>query len=537
MKAFLMHRDEDFDVLRLLPPNEEALTQDLELDTLFDAMAAGDDYLRDVARIAVLGSLGDQQSIVYRQHVLADCLEQPEVVLEIYAIAVEAIRGEKRDSLWRDSSSGLILSRSIRVLELFVALLKRLRQVADEHAGKFQSDGFVRFFAMLTEELGDEYLATLDSHLNELAFRHGTLLSAELGGGNKGANYVLREPWQRPSWIKRFSGLGRPGYSFRIADRDEAGFKALSDLRAHGINLVANAAAQSTDHLLAFFTMLRAELAFYIGCQNLRSQLAQKSEPTCFPSPASVGEVALSATGLYDPSLALHFETRIVGNDLAATGKSLVMITGANQGGKSTFLKSIGLAQLMMQCGMFVAAESFGAGICDSVFTHFKREEDASMESGKLDEELGRMSEIADQIRPRAMLLCNESFASTNEREGSEIARQIVRALVENGVRAFFVTHLFDLAHGLYLEQMDTALFLRAERRGDGQRTFRLVEGEPLPTSYGEDSYRRIFGSPPSASPQADSTPQPASQPSASAQAIAVRSSSSCSSPGSVDRR
>jgi hypothetical protein len=57
-------------------------------------------------------------------------------------------------------------------------------------------------------------------------------------------------------------------------------------------------------------------------------------------------------------------------------------------------------------------------------FTHYKREEDATMQRGKLDEELGRMSEIADQITPHSILLCNESFASTNEREGSEIAGQ-----------------------------------------------------------------------------------------------------------------
>ena len=64
------------------------------------------------------------------------------------------------------------------------------------------------------------------------------------------------------------------------------------------------------------------------------------------------------------------------------------MITGANQGGKSTFLRSVGLAQLMMQCGMFVAAESLRASVGQRLFTHYKREEDAAMESGKLDEEL-----------------------------------------------------------------------------------------------------------------------------------------------------
>jgi DNA mismatch repair ATPase MutS len=184
---------------------------------------------------------------------------------------------------------------------------------------------------------------------------------------------------------------------------------------------------------------------------------------------------------------------RVIGVDVDADGKSLIMITGANQGGKSTLLRGLGLAQLMMQAGMFVGARSFRAGISNGVFTHYKREEDATMRSGKLDEELSRMSQIADQITRHSMLLCNESFASTNEREGSEIARQVVQAMLDRQIKVIYVSHMYDLAHSLHAQHLPNALFLGAERRPDGRRTFKLAEGEPLPTSYGEDSYRRIF--------------------------------------------
>jgi DNA mismatch repair ATPase MutS len=118
------------------------------------------------------------------------------------------------------------------------------------------------------------------------------------------------------------------------------------------------------------------------------------------------------------------------------------------------------------------------------------------MTHGKLDEELSRMSGIADAIAPGALLLCNESFAATNEREGSEIARQVIDAFVESEVTVVFVTHLFELADTLHRERLRHVLFLRAERQADGRRTFRVRPGEPLPTSYGADSYRRIFGRP-----------------------------------------
>ena len=520
MKVRLMQRDRDFDlppaltgfiagsmgfrvleeqetlVRRELPRQAQALTQDLELDALFQAMAVGDRFLLNVARKAVFSSLTEPREIVYRQHVLADCLEHPSVVRQIYDLAVGAIAGERQNlGLSKWSSPDMILHRSMHVLELFVDVLRRLRQLADEHADGFRSEGFAEFFAELSRELDDDYLRTIDGHLRTLRFRSGVPISAELGKGNRGTRYVLRgSPPRKRGLRDRFFGGDRPSYTFEIAPRVEAGATALAALRGRGIDLVANALAQSCDHVLGYFRALRAELGFYIGCMNLHERLAAKGEPTCYPVPEASGERSFACRGLYDVCLSLSLTDRVVGNDVTADGKSLVMITGANQGGKSTFLRSAGLAQLMLQCGMFVAAESFRADVRSGVFTHFKREEDTTMKSGKLDEELGRMSEIADDIDANAILLFNESFASTNEREGSEIARQIVGALRETGAKVFFVTHMFELAHGLFCSpKNESALFLRAERQADGSRTFRLVEGEPLSTSYGEDLYRRIF--------------------------------------------
>jgi DNA mismatch repair ATPase MutS len=152
------------------------------------------------------------------------------------------------------------------------------------------------------------------------------------------------------------------------------------------------------------------------------------------------------------------------------------------------------LAQLMMQCGLFVGADDFKAEICSALFTHYKREEDTTMKSGKFDEELVRMSEIAEHIVPNSLLLFNESFAATNEREGSETATQIVRALLEKGMKVFYVSHLYEFARGFFNEKDKGAIFLRAEREADGTRTFKLAEGEPLQTSYGQDLYNKVFG-------------------------------------------
>jgi len=494
MKAFLMYPDRDFDPDQAAPANARELTQDLELDTLFDAMSGGDPSLRKVARTGVLNGMATPGEIFYRQNTLSDCLHQPLVVRGLYDLAVEAIAGEKAifRSFFADHP-GPLLDRSVSVLEMFVGILKRLRQVADDHADEFSSEAFTRFYLMLSTELDDDYFGVIARHLKHLRFHDGQLSSVRLGEANQGIDYVLREPHEQNRGFFTRAPVKKPAFSITIPDRDDAGFRALADLRDRELNVVADAAAQSVDHVLSFFTALRDELAFYVACLNLHEQLAGKGGPECFPMPTEAAERVLSARGLYEPCLSLRLDGRTTGNDLGADGKFLIMITGANQGGKTTFLRSVGVAQLMMQAGMFVAAESFSASVVRGMFTHFKREEDATMASGKLDEELRRMSDIADQISPDCLLLCNESFAATNEREGSQIAREVVRAMMDGAIIVLFVTHLFDLGHSLYERPPGAALFLRAQRDSGGHRSYRLTEGEPLSTSFGQDLYVRIF--------------------------------------------
>jgi DNA mismatch repair ATPase MutS len=522
MKAFLMHRDRDFDAQRLLarrdrelryrrdnerglelrqvlPWNEAALRQDLGIDILCQAMAGDDQFLFEVARVAVLSSLTDVDTIRYRQHVYADCSKNAHIVRQIYQLAIEGIESERKGhwSFYARYPSG-ILHRAVEVLQMFVDVLKRFRWLADQHVHRFTSEGFSTLLSMLQTELSDGYFSEIEAHLNALKFRYGVLISARLGKANKGRNYALRRPHRDDrTWLARLLAEKPLSYSFQLHPRDEAGAQALSRLNDRGVNLVANALAQSTDHILSFFQMLRTELAFYIGCLNLHSRLAERGEPICFPTPHSAGLRKLAFKNLHDASLALSMDKPVVGNDVDAERRDVVIITGANTGGKSTFLRSVGLAQLMMQAGMFVSAESFVAEVCDGIVTHYKREEDETMESGKWDEELRRMSEIVQNIKPDALMLFNESFGSTNEREGSEIASQIVNALLDGQVKVLFVTHLYHFAQTFFAGRAARAMFLRAQRRHDGTRPFKLVEAEPLQTSYGVDLYKRFFGSEP----------------------------------------
>jgi DNA mismatch repair ATPase MutS len=514
MKALLLFRNRDFDPHFLqqerfrrepeinwhqqLPAHTRALVQDLELDTLLRAMGGDDEFLLEVVRRALLsGFQNDVDTVLYRQAALQDCLKNPEAALAFYNLTVEAIEISRKHS-WGMSTHypGSLLYNALDLLESLSVMLRKLRDLAAAQAGRFVSEAFRKLFATLAKELDDDYLLTIQRYLVDLKFRRGVLLSAELGDWNESTNYVLRlVRGKDPTWFQRLLGKKLPGYTFELHERDEAGARILGNIRERAISRVAIALAESADHVMSFFKMLRAELAFYVGCLSLHARLAAKEEPVCFPTVAPANDRKHRFRGLYDVCLSLHMEHRVVGNEADANGKNLVIVTGANQGGKSSFLRSIGLAQVMMQCGMFVGAEAFEAELCPALLTHYKRGEDAGMKSGKFDEELSRMSEIADRVVSNAMVLFNESFAATNEREGSEIANQIVSALLEKRIKVFFVTHLYEFARGLFDQQDSEVLFLRAERKADGTRTFKLGEGGPLETAYGEDLYREVFGS------------------------------------------
>ena len=426
MKAFLLHWNRDFDLQRAPPPNETDLCRDLALDTLFQAMAAKDELVFEVAKKAILAATSnDVATIRYRQDALKDCLRNPEVVRRFYGLAGEAfLRLKKVWQRFREYPSGL-LDNSVSRMQIFIDVLKQIRSLADQRAADFRSEAFSNLFGMLVRELDDDYLKLVDRQLKRLNFRNGVLMSAGLGKGLKGQNYILRRPLKQEDWLTRFMrGVDRvvsrrppDAYTFYLAPRDEQGAQAMSELRDRGLGLAADALAKSAEHVESFFRMLQRELAFYVGCLNLHERLLELNAPFIFPEASDFSPPRFSCKELYDVCLALSMNKRPVGNDIAADGKSLIIVTGANQGGKTTFLRSLGLAQLMTQCGMFAPADRLHLNVVDGLFTHFKREEDPTMKSGKFDEELSRMNQIVDVLTPHALILFDE-FVRGDERAG-----------------------------------------------------------------------------------------------------------------------
>ncbi len=484
----------------VVPAQWGDVSRDLGLDTLFDAMAGGDEYVRAVVArvIGAAAGAGDATVIAYRQAAISDALAHPRELDDLYGIVLEAIATRKQHFFGLDMLgryAGSTLHGAIGILQSLMTHLRRLRDRATEVDAAFSSLAFRDLFGQLRSELSDDWMADAQGHLATLQFRDGMMFRAGLGPGNGLVLPVLYSGSDnRSGWLGRLLHKVPSEYEFRLHPRDEAGARALSELRDRAINEVANAVAQAAQHIFTFLDALRSDLAFHIGCVRLADRLRTLEVPICLPQFSPPTTPQLRARALRDPTLALIRGRAPEANDFDADRRRLLVVTGANQGGKSTFLRSLGVAQIMLQAGMFVAATSYVGTLSAGVFTHFKREEDPAMQGGKLDEELVRMSAIADHIRPAAIWLSNESFSSTNEREGSQLLLDVVGALGDRGIFVWMVTHLFDAARRLNAMRRDDALFLRAPRADGGVRTFRLEVGEPQQTSYGADLYAEVFG-------------------------------------------
>jgi hypothetical protein len=473
-----------------LPPElADDVADDLHLERLLGAMSDGDRLTRDAARQVLLHPSSDPAVIEHRQRALSDCLHHRERIEELFALCQDAL-AVRRDILWlplhgHPSSE---LSSNVRRLGALADHLEALHALCSALEDEFSSPAFRDLAERLEPQTSPSALADLRSLLRELSLPDGLLVTAGAEmDGTVGPILARRTGLTHPRLLARLP-LGHPRETFVLPERDQAGGEALAALRDRGLEDLARLTTGAVEEITGFFADLRRELAFYRGGVRLVDTLRSLGVPVCWPDPHTSDTTA--ALGICDPCLALQRQAAPVGNDLELRGAGLLVITGANEGGKSTFLRALGLAQLMMQAGLVVAAEQFAARPVGRVLTHFAREEDAQLVHGKLDEELERMHRIVEAIAPGDLLLCNESFSSTDEAEGSELLLEFTRALVDGGVQVRTVTHLFDFADSLAQDRDAQAAFLRAPRDGG----FQLEEGAPLRTSFGVDLYDRAFG-------------------------------------------
>jgi DNA mismatch repair ATPase MutS len=174
------------------------------------------------------------------------------------------------------------------------------------------------------------------------------------------------------------------------------------------------------------------------------------------------------------------------------------VLTGPNRGGKTTYTRAVGLAQVLFQAGLYVPARSARLSPVDGIYTHFPSREQARPGFGRLDVEAERLSSIFRHATSRSMILLNEALAGTSALEALDLALGVVRGLRVLGARAIYVTHLHELAASV--DEINattpgdgTVASLIAEASEDGlaadmgearRRTYRVLPGPPHGVSF-----------------------------------------------------
>ncbi|MEB3797839.1 MAG: hypothetical protein G5Z42_03325 [Caldisphaeraceae archaeon] len=474
-----------------LPWNHEDLVRDLALKEIFNTMSSSDEFIYSVVEKVILNPVRDKETILYRQGVLKDAIKNKEVLRDIYEIVNKAIADARKSIFWFSIREDpyLMAEKSIAALKVLIPALKRIREIAEGNLQSFSSEGFKRVFSTISKQFNDSYISEVMDTLKSLRFDEEVNACVNIGDGNVFVNYRLQAPTEKKGFLDSLR-VRKQRYVYTIPPRDEAGGQILAEMKNKALKKASKVLNKSLENVIEFFNMLKEELAFYIGCANLYERLNAIEVPITFPRP--LDEEAIEFQDLYNTTLLLMIGKGVVPNSLKANQKELFIITGANRGGKTTFIRSVGQAQLLMQSGCFVPARSFSSPIFYNIFTHFTREEDISGKVGKLEEELARMKKIVDNAKGKSMVIMNESFSSTNSYEGSEIARQVVSAFIKKGFFVFYVTHLYEFSSWAY-NSLESVVFLKAERKEGGKRTYRIVEGVPEETAYAKDIYSKIF--------------------------------------------
>ncbi len=480
---------------------KDKFIRDLKLDLILDAIAEDDTYLRTLFKKIFLNPSVNEDEINNRQEILREAMHYPQFFKEAYQLSTEAISNTNICSETSHPRYDKMIPASKKVLtqsEIASINLRHLglfNHLMSDYINSFSSPYLNEFITMTLKNYTRDFLQKADELLNELLDLkfHSEIVI----GGHPGFGLKLREvrlhTISNSEKITEKTKYQKKGNEDAIILLDnQTLINNSEEITNSCLVWILKTLSDFNNEANNFFETVREMFGFYTGAVNLFNKITKAGEAVCFPEFISVK--GYEFTGLKDIGLILKKEAAVVGNSVSFSGKNLCIITGANQGGKTTFLRSIGLGQLMAQCGLFVTASSFSCYRYSGIFTHFPDEEDRELKTGLLEQELHRLHDLIPHMKKDSLLLMNETFSTTTEYDASYLAEQITAAFRSCGLLTIFVTHLYQFAHKLYAEAPKDCIFFRANRNSDGSRTFTLETGEPVKSSYALDLYHEILG-------------------------------------------
>lgn len=438
---------------------EPGFFADLNLDQIVAGIRAGEkDYRIDGY---FHRPLTDVDSIRYRQHVFLD-LERPAVrkavdtfveqhVTAAFVYRTKDMRADEHD-----------LNHYYRARFFLTAAERYCEAVMTLHAGLRDSDlrskGMRGLLDHLTRYLASDHFTTLHSdaagvHQSLDAVRYSIAINGDriaVGPFDEEADYGE----QVAATFARFRSTPSGGSEPRGHSWETYASTGVLDLVAQVYpEVFADLDRFCTQHLEYLDDTIGAfdrEVQFYLGYLDYLAPLRAAGLPFSYPSMSMFrkDELALDTFDLALATSLLKAQREVVYNDIALDGSErILVISGPNNGGKTTLARAFGQLHHLARLGCAVPGHDVRLLLCDQIFVHFERAEDAGALVGKLQEELDRLRADFDQATARSVFVLNEMFSSTTAQDALFLSRRILQRVMDLDTVCVCVTFLDELAN------------------------------------------------------------------------------------------
>ena len=460
----------------------------------------------------------DPKVIEHRMAVFADMLAFPQISVtlnRLFPILTDIMELRRLEADFGDNTESYL--ESITEIELYISSISTLHDGFSEIKDSLTSDAFKTLAQRIDDLVCSDYYAELNTKLSELTNRVrdiksvtiGVNLDAQLRPSSAGVLSINPEAFHSGDVIDKILRLNFKDNEYTcIANlvpfnkkQSENQRTALSLAFNSAINDVYKQSLRSWKKIVQSFVLentdfllnLMPEIEFLVKATNLLRTLSDKGLTLCKPEIITDRNVFI-AKDLYNPCVALKVEGEIIANDVEFDNDVMIFVlTGPNRGGKSVITCAIGLAQAMLQLGMFVPAASATISIADGIYTHFPTGADDTIDKGRLGEECARLRDIFHDVTKDSLVLLDESLSSTGSYEASYIAGEVLAGFSRIGCRCLFSTHLHELA-----AEIDNINARTAPDGGtridslvagieDGKRSFKIYRMKPDGKSYARD--------------------------------------------------
>ena len=454
---------------------------DLNCDQIIDAVVAGKDEYN--LKPFFYGRLRRVGAIKYRHEVMQD-LEGSALFAQIRAFAEKM--GGVREQLarvqrlhYKEQQQAWFLS----AVELYCESVTSF--LSDLSASAIKSRGLSGFRDYLAQYTRSTYFATLVSSMNELkaqlaAVKYCVLIN---GGSVTVRKYEAENNCSieiEQTFAKFKQGSARD-YKVIFHDTDD-----MADVEARILERVAKLHPELFLSLENFYiknehfiddavTTFDREIQFYIAYLSYVAPLKQAGLRFCYPRVSDTDKECSNSAG-FDVALAhkLIKENRnVVPNDFSLSGPERVLVvSGPNQGGKTTFARTFGQLHYLASIGCPVPGTQAKTFLFDRLFTHFEREEKIQNLRGKLEDDLMRIHEILNHATPQSILIMNEIFTSTTIQDEIFLSKKIMEKLKELDILCVWVTFVDELTS---CGRQTVSMMSTVAPENPALRTFKIV--------------------------------------------------------------